>query len=434
MKILDLEKKIGITTFLTPHNGFGGKLRFYPEDFGVVEKPIYPPEKKDGKFTIGEITSTYWETNNLIRELSNKLRISRQRINFAGTKDKRAKTTQLMSFYKVKTDDVSNIKIKDVDIKNVYSSDKPVKIGSLLGNKFEITVRNIKNDIKSGDVENILSTINENGGFPNFFGVQRFGIIRPITHIVGEHIVNGDFEKAVMTYIANPIKGEDETSYKLRKELEETRNFSQALKNYPDQLNFEKAILNKLVQNPDDFVSALKELPQNLLTMFVYAYQSYLFNKIICERIKRKVPLNKAVLGDIILPVKNGIIEDRPIPVSDKNINKVNLQLSKKKAAVSAVLFGSDSVFCKGEMGEIERKIIKAENFDPRDFIIPEIPFVSSSGSRRPIVGFVEDFSYKIFEDEKTDKTITLNFELLKGCYATSFLREFMKADDVKNY
>jgi len=434
MKILESEKIIGINTFLTPSVGIGGKLRYYPEDFGVVEKPIYPPEKKDGKFTIAEVTSTYWETNLLIRELSDALRISRQRINFAGTKDKRAKTTQIMSFYKVKTDDVSDIKIKDVEIKNVYGSDKPVKIGTLLGNKFQITIRNIKPQTTKKDIENIWSVIDENDGFPNFFGIQRFGITRPITHVVGKHIVNGDFEKAVMAYIANPIEGEGETSFEIRKKLQETHNYSEALKSYPDNLNFEKAILNKLVQNPDDFASSLKELPQNLLTMFVYAYQSYLFNKIICERIKKRIPLNQAVEGDIILPVKNGIIEDRQIPVSGRNIEKVNTQLSKQKAVVSAVLFGTGSVFCKGEMGEIEKKIIEAEKFDPRDFIIPEIPFISSSGSRRPILGFVKDFSYKLFEDEETGKALTLNFELLKGCYATSFLREFMKPDNIRNY
>ena len=434
MKVLDSEKKIGITTFLNPSKGLGGKLRFQPEDFGVTEKSLYPSEKKDGKFSIAEITSTYWETNLLIRELSNRLHISRQRIGFAGTKDKRAKTTQLMSFYKVKTDDLSNVKIKDVEIKNIYSSDRPVKIGTLLGNKFEITIRKIKPDTKPDDIKSVWSIIDENGGFPNFFGIQRFGIIRPITHIVGKHIINGDFEKAVMSYIANPIKGEDEYSFKLRKELEETRNYSEALKDYPNNLNFEKAILNKLVQDPTDFVSALKELPKNLLTMFVYAYQSYLFNKIICERIKRRIPLSQAVVGDIILPVKNGVIEEREIPVSDRNIDKVNLQLSKQKAVVSGILFGSDSVFCDGEMGEIEHKIIEAEKINHRDFIIPEIPFISSSGSRRPTLGFVKDFDYKLFNDETTGKALTLNFELLKGCYATSFLREFMKTDDIRNY
>ncbi len=434
MKTLESEKKIGVTTFLNPFKGVGGKLRFYPEDFKVSEKSIYPPNKNDGKFTIAEITSLSWETNRLIRELSNRLHISRQRVGFAGTKDKRAETKQLMSFYKVKTDNVSDIKLKDVEIKNVYRSDRPVKIGTLIGNEFEITIRNIGKNTKNVDIKNIWSLIDKNGGFPNFFGIQRFGIIRPITHIVGKHIVKGDFEKAVMSYIANPIKAEDDETYKLRKKLQETHDYSEALKNYPDKLNFEKAILNKLVKNPDDFVSALKELPNNLLTMFVYAYQSYLFNKIISERIKRKIPLNKAIEGDIVLPLKKGIIDDRSIPVSDKNIEKVNIQLSKQKAVISAVLFGSDSVFCGGEMGEIEHKIIESEKIDHRDFIIPEIPFISSSGSRRSILGFVKNFDYKLFEDKETGKALTLKFELLKGCYATSFLREFMKTEDIRNY
>ena len=55
----------------------------------------------------------------------------------------------------------------------------------------------------------------------------------------------------------------------------------------------------------------LKELPKNLLTMFVYAYQSYLFNKILSERIKKNLPLNKAVVGDIILPIRKDIIDEK---------------------------------------------------------------------------------------------------------------------------
>ena len=39
-----------------------------------------------------------------------------------------------------------------------------------------------------------------------------------------------------------------------------------------------------------------------------------------------------------------------------------------------------------GEMGEIEHAIIEAQKIDPRDFIIPQIPFLSSSGSRRPLL------------------------------------------------
>lgn len=436
MKVLDIEKNIGIKTFFTPFKGIGGKLRSIPEDFIVREVSNYPSKKENGRFTIADVTAINWETNLLVRELSNQLHISRQRIGFAGTKDKRAKTTRLMSFYNVPIDRLSKVKIKDVEIENIYTSDNPIKIGNLSGNKFEIIIRNIDEKIKSGNVKDISSFIGKYGGFPNYYGIQRFGIIRPITHVVGKYIVKGDFEKAVMTYIANPMDEEDEESYALRKKLDENSDFLEALKSYPNQLNFEKAILNKLVVNPKDFVGALKELPKNLLTMFVYAYQSYLFNSVLSERIRKKLPLNEAVVGDIILPIRKGVIDQEYINVKESNIEKVNKQISKGKAVVSGVLFGSDSVFSGGEMGDIEHKIIDSEKIVPRDFIIPDIPYISSLGLRHSLLASVKDLEYKFISDElnKGKKALILKFELQKGCYATSLLREFMKADDIRNY
>ena len=436
MKVLATEKNIGIETFFTPFEGVGGKLRSIPEDFVVREASNYPSEKENGRFTIADVTATNWETNLLVRELSNWLHISRQRIGFAGTKDKRAKTTRLMSFYNIPINKLSEIKIKDVEIENIYTSDYPVKIGNLNGNRFEIIVRNINKKIKSNCVKDVVSFIGKYGGFPNFYGIQRFGIVRPITHVVGKYIVKSDFEKAAMSYIANPMDGEEEESYLLREQLEKTRDFSEALKSYPNKLNFEKAILNKLVVNPKDFVGAIKELPRNLLTMFVYAYQSHLFNRILSERIRKKLPLNEALIGDIVFPIRTGVIDKNYIMVRENNIEKVNKQISKGKAAVSGVLFGSDSVLSDGEMGEIEHKIIDSEKIDPRDFVIPDIPYISSSGSRHPILAFVKDLKFKFINDDlnKDKKALILKFELQKGCYATSLLREFMKTDDIRNY
>ena len=87
-------------------------------------------------------------------------------------------------------------------------------------------------------------------------------------------------------------------------------------------------------------------------------------------------------------------------------------------------------------MGEIEHEIIEGEKIDPRDFIIPDVPYISSSGSRHSILAFVKDLDFKIIDDDlnKGKKALILKFELQKGCYATSLLREFMKTDDIRNY
>jgi len=431
-----IEKSIGMETFLTPGEGIGGKLRSTPQDFRVKEIFNYPLVAKDGKFAIAEITAVNWETNLLIREISRRLRISRNRIGFAGTKDKRAKTTQLMSFYKIDKDKLLSININDLTIENVYYSNCPVKIGDLNGNSFEILIRNFDKINSKERIEEIFNIIMQHCGVPNFFGIQRFGAIRPITHLVGKHIVFNDFETAVMTYIGNPIKGEEEISYELRKRLEETRDFSEAFRNYPKYLTFEKSMLNKLVKDNEDYVGALLELPKNLLTMFIYAYQSFIFNKILSFRMKKNIPINKAVVGDIILPLRKGKIDQVAIRVNENNIDKVNKQIKMGRAYISGPLLGSDTNFAKGEMGEIERKVIEQEKIDIRDFIVPEIPFISSSGTRRPLLSPVNNLSYKIIDDNlnKDKKALKVSFDLRKGAYATSLLREIMKSSDITAY
>jgi tRNA pseudouridine13 synthase len=436
MKTSKIEKSIGIETFLTNIEGIGGKLRLTPQDFFVKEIFNYPPESKDGKFLIAEITVVNWETNLLIREISRRLHISRNRIGFAGTKDKRAKTTQLMSFYNIDKDKLQSVRINDLTIKNIYTSERPIKIGDLNGNIFDILIRDIDNKNIVEKIEKIFEIIKKYNGVPNFFGIQRFGSIRPITHLVGKNIVFSDFQKAVMTYIGNPIKGEEKKTYELRKHLEESLDFSEAFSNYPKHLTFEKSILNKLIQDNEDYVGALLELPKNLLTMFIYAYQSFLFNKILSARMKKNIPINRAIVGDIILPIRKGTVNQTMINVNQNNIFKVNRQIDKGRAFVSGPLIGGDTSFAKGEMGEIERKVIEEEKIDIRDFIIPQIPFISSSGLRRPLISTVENLSYKIIDTDlnKSKKAVRVAFDLQKGSYATSLLREIMKSSDITAY
>jgi len=125
---LDNERIAGIEAYLTKFKGIGGKLRTIPEDFIVEEISKYPTENGKGIHTIVSVTSLNWETNQLIKELSKKLHISRNRINFAGTKDKRAKKTQLMSLFDVSKEELSNLKINYVNIQYKYQSYNSIKI------------------------------------------------------------------------------------------------------------------------------------------------------------------------------------------------------------------------------------------------------------------------------------------------------------------
>ncbi len=305
------EGDIGLEVFITPTPGIGGRARKSPEDFVVEEVSRYPERQDDGRFVIATVTSTNWETNRLVRQLSKALRISRSKVGFAGTKDKRAVTTQLLSF-EAPLEDVTGLRLHQVVISNAYRARKPMTIGDLVGNRFRVTVRdcNLRDEGLETVARGTATALEELGGFPNFFGVQRFGVLRPVTHVVGRHIVRGEFEKAVMAYVGNPMQAEGDDSREARRILDETRDFAGALVSYPKKLTFERTVIAHMAKNPGDYSGAIGALPPNLQMMFTHAYQSYLFNKVLSQRIRVGLPLDRPVVGDVVLPTdRTGLID-----------------------------------------------------------------------------------------------------------------------------
>ena len=381
--VLSEEHTIGIETFFNPIPGIGGKLRKTPEGFSVEELFSERFPTGDGPFSIARITAVNWETHHLIDAISSQLHISQKRISFAGTKDKRARTTQFFSFYKVPEDRIRAIDLKDISIDEIITAPRPLRLGDLKGNRFDIMIHDILPRTNKKTLHGLFQTFLDAGGFPNFFGVQRFGVIRPITHEVGKHMVNGDFELAVMTYLVDIYEAEDVESREARSHLFNSHDFNQALQEFPRHLSFERSMIAHLVTHPDDYLGALNQLPNNLITMFVYAFQSYLFNRMLSRRIKENIPIHQAIIGDVILPVRSGSITQEYIPVNQDNIKKINQQLARHHAYVSGVLVGSNTVLSKGKMGKIEQDIIDEESIDQRNFIIPELMMASSYGTRR---------------------------------------------------
>jgi len=419
------EDEIGISVYWTKNvPGIGGKLKVAPEDFVVDEVSIFPPEDPDGNFSAVVVKHRNWEMNRLVRRLSTNLRISRNSVTFAGTKDKRSISTQMMTF-RAPLEAIATIQIPDVEFLSMYRTNTPVKMGNLIGNRFRILIRDVNDESLGERIESITLELEKLKGFPNFFGIQRFGVTRPVTHLIGKAMINGNFEEAVISYLSYETEHEAPEFKETRRLISKTRDFKQALSISPREMTFERMMLGHLSRKPDDFVGALRTLPRNLLMMFVHAYQSFLFNRILSMRIEKNIPLNAAISGDIVLPLdKHGLPDHRRyIKVGSENIDRVNQQIDAGKGFISGSLFGSDPVLADGEMGEIEHEVIMQEKLQPRDFIIPDVFEASSRGMRRELLCPIQEFS-----NSRVDMGEIFSFQLNKGCYATSLLREYMKA------
>lgn len=422
---------VGSESFFSKTSGIGGKLRKKSEDFNVEEVVSIPgrshwiwmQDSSNGKHQIVKIKAKNWDTHVLIKELSRKLNIGQKSIGFAGTKDKRAITTQHFSV-KTSMEKLSSVDLENIELEFLHSSVKPIRLGNLVGNKFKIRVTNSSNRDHINDIFSELD-----GFFPNYFGVQRFGAVRPITHIVGEKIVQGNYEGAVLDYLT--LGSPNYAGHEGREYLLETKDFTKSLEKFPSHMLFERQLLGHLSRNKGDYTGAILQLPESLSKMLVHGYQSLIFNKVLDMRIKEGMDACLPQIGDYIMPADGygGPDQRVTIEVTERNQSKLSKRCREGKAWVAGLLPGANSKFSKGRQGELEKEVMDDFGVKFGDFIIDDIHELSSYGMYRPLFQ-----KYNDIEVDYNSEDPIFSFWLHKGTYATSFLREIMKSSDVTVY
>lgn len=422
-----MEEAVGISGYLTHAPPVPARVKARPEDFVVEEIPEELPLHDDGRFLVVRVTSRNWETNRLVRAMARRMGISRHRIAFAGTKDKRAVTTQWMTFADVEAETVRLIHLGDVRLEPEGRARRPLRVGHLLGNRFDLRLRDVPlpREEVSSRMRRVAGELRFAGGFPNFFGPQRFGEVRPVTHLVGRALVQGDVKGAVHTYLGHPFPEEPEDARRAREAFDASGDVEQALRDFPSRLGYESALLNRLRRQPGDYEGALRQLPRNLLTLFVNAYQAYLFNRMLSRRLAGGLGLTDPLPGDLVLPrSRRGLPErGRSVEVTAANREKVRRQVQAGKAWISGLLLGTEAPFAKGPMGELERAVVEEEGVPREAFAVPAMPRLGSRGQRRELLAPLEGLAYRVRED------VRLTFRLLPGCYATALLREVTKGE-----
>ena len=133
-------KAIGLEGYATDSTGIGGILKARVTDFRVDEISTNVSLDSRGRFTVARVTLTNWETNKFCNNLAKRLGISRNRIFFAGTKDKRAVTQQIF-IIDATQHKVAELEIPDVEIEVIGRTHQKIGFGNHRGNRFTIIVR-----------------------------------------------------------------------------------------------------------------------------------------------------------------------------------------------------------------------------------------------------------------------------------------------------
>lgn len=415
----ELERGLGMQYYATDVPGIGGKLRSAPGDFLVEEIPLEGKGGSTGPYLICRLTKTNWELQHAVKEIAKRLGISHRRIGWAGTKDKNAKTTQLISMFKVTPAEIAAFSLKDITLEVVGSANAQLSLGDLSGNRFDLVIRGAEGDDLEGRVAAVTTAASE--AFPNYFGLQRFGVIRPLTHRIGELVLRGEYEQAVMTYVGEAFPHEPEKVKAVRTAFSESRDVLATLKEMPPQMSFERSMLSYLHANPGDYPGALRQLPPKLLSMFVSAFQSYLFNCALSARLAQGHALTEPVPGDRLI-----FLNGRTDAVTSANAGAATIHLSRGRCGIALFMPGKDEPG-PGEANDTIRELLAAHRITHENFRTASA-FVQTKfdGAWRPV-------ALKTTVESSVDGTdVRLKFSLPPGHYATTVCREYMKADPIR--
>ncbi len=453
MSVSQIEAQIGIEVYQTKTPGVGGAIKSGPEDFRVEEvlvdgskasiknvgaKPALGATVDWQRFLLCVLVKRNWDTFIALKNVARQLSVSQSTVGFAGIKDAKAITAQHVTFEGISTDEAAKVHLKDIQLRPVGYIREPMCAFYMLGNSFGIKIKAINHPktIIAEHLSRITSEIEESGGIPNFYGHQRFGTTRTITHLVGKALVQGHLEEAAMNMLAKPSPHEHPASRQARTELLATGDFKRALNAFPAQLRFERLMLAHLVGSPGDFAGAFRRLPLRLRMLFVQGFQSFLFNRFLSARIKSGLSSNRAEIGDFVVNVERSglpLVRTGKI-VDESNVSEINASIEKGKNRVALPIFGTRQKLSKGTMGELETRILEEEGVEAEGFKVQAIPEISGKGGLRTATCPVRDFKVNSISEQVENPQVCeadLNFPLLRGSYATVLLRELMKPDDV---
>ncbi|XP_011300271.1 pseudouridylate synthase 7 homolog [Fopius arisanus] len=238
------------------------------------------------------------DTMDALNLLGMHLRLKPNSFTYAGTKDRRARTTQWICLRRVHPSSIleAGKRVRGAFVGNFKFAEEPLRLGQLKGNHFTIALRNVT--ATDAEIDTALTSLRDNG-FVNYYGLQRFGTVATVpTHKIGKALLQGEWNTAI-DLILQPRSGEFPDMAEAREIYAKTKDAKAALSKIQRQDKIEAKLLKGIVNSgPTNPHGALDALPRNVRTMYIHAYQSFVWNHLVSKRLKELG--NKPIVGDLV--------------------------------------------------------------------------------------------------------------------------------------
>lgn len=393
--------------YLTAHiPGTGGIIKETPEDFLVEELPSYLP-CGEGEHSYVTIEKRGITTLEAIRRIARALGTSDRDIGYAGMKDAVGVTRQTLSIPRVAPELCSALDIPGITVLAAARHRNKLRLGHLAGNRFRIRVREAREGALE-KAEAVLAVLTERG-VPNYFGAQRYGA-QGNSQLIGRAMVRGDWRAAFDHVIGDPAAVRD-GRWRAAIEAYRRGDLEESIRTFPGHCRTERDILQRLAKRPDAYEKAFYAIQPRLKKLYLSAYQSSLFDRLLEARLDS---LDRVMTGDLAFKHDNGacfLVTDAAAEAGRAEAFEIS---------PTGPMFGCRMMMPEGEPRAMEEALLAAEGLDLPSFALSG--GLAMDGERRPLrAPLGEPLA------EMDDEGLVLSFTLPRGSYATSVLREIMK-------
>ena len=345
-----------------------------PEDFIVEELPLYEPSRT-GTHTYFAIRKRNLSTMEAINRIAQELQVHTRDIGYAGLKDRKAVTTQVLSVEGISPERVLEIGQPAIEVLWAERHTHKLRVGHLCGNRFKLTLRDMPRDALP-----LVKTVMERlvtEGVPNRFGAQRFGN-KNDSHLIGKALVKADSETVARYILAN-----DDIAKRM-------------------QPNLARKPVEKVVTS----------IPHRFRKLFLSAYQADLFNRVLEKRMPH---LARLLEGDIAVKHSNGA----PFLVENPTVEQP--RANAFEISPSGPIFGYKMRMPTDDVLALEVSVLADDGVRLEKF--RKVAGIRLPGTRRPLRMPIQLHEVSVVEG---GVGIRLCFTLPAGGYATVVVEKLL--------
>ena len=382
------------------------KLKQRPEDFRVEELTAATAGDA-GEFALYRLDKTGWTTPDALAAVRRRWQIDFRRLSYGGLKDRYAVTSQHFTVWRGPK---RNLAHERIAVTYLGQRAEAFTSADILANRFTITLRAMSDDAVSAATAALAEVAD--CGLPNYFDDQRFGSVGDPPEFVAREMVFGRFESALKLALAAPYEFDRADAKREKQLLRDHWGDWPALKAKLPR-GHARSLVDYLVTHPTDFKGAVARLRPDLQGLYLSAYQSYLWNRMLAAWFAGNLgPTNLAEVE-----LKLGRV---PVPVSVPE---------EKRAAWESLVLPLPSARVKSEAAAawvaVTEEALKAEGLTLPELKIKGMqkPFFSKgdrAGCVRPA-----NLSHAAEADDLNagKRKLSLAFDLPRGSYATILVK-----------